>query len=189
MTPAILAWGARIITFEDVRNARVLEVGAADVNGSLRPHVTDLDPLTYVGVDAYPEPGIGGVDEVVRGEDLVARFGLQSFDLVISTEMLEHAEHWQDVVWNMKAVTRPSGLHVVTTRSVGFPYHPYPEDWWRFSVGDFEAIWSDWDVFDLTDDPDNPGVFIKARRPVGWDAVAGRALLDGLEVTRQRQTY
>lgn len=189
MTPGIIAWGERIITADDVAGLTVLEVGSANVNGSLRPHVEALGPARYHGVDPYPEPNVGGVDEVILAENLVDRYGVESWDVVISTEMLEHAEHWQAVVWAMKAVTRPGGLNVITTRSVGFPYHPYPEDWWRYSVGDFGAIWGDWTIEDLTDDPDNPGVFIRARRPADWDAVAGRTLLDGLEVTRQRKTY
>jgi Methyltransferase domain len=189
MTPAIMAWGERIITADDVYGAAVLEVGSANVNGSLRAHVESLEPGAYIGVDSFQDPTIGGVDEEVRGENLVARFGLETFDLVLSTEMLEHAEYWKDVVWNMKAVTIPGGLNIVTTRSVGFPYHPFPEDWWRFSVGDCAAIWADWTVEDLTDDPDNPGVFIRARRPADWDPDEGRYFLDLMEVTRQPKTY
>ena len=198
MTPDIMAWGQMVITRDDVRDQDVLEVGASDVNGSLRPYIEALGPRSYVGVD--PDPGTvdpltstlvasSRVDVVASGEELVERFGPDRFGLVVSTEMLEHAEHWQEVVWNMMAVTEPGGVMVVTTRGPGFPYHPFPEDHWRYTVGDFEAIWAGWQVNDLREDPGNPGVFIKATKPTEWDAEAEADRLSALTVQAQRKTY
>jgi hypothetical protein len=67
---------------------RVLEVGSKFVNGSVRPLIERFcSPRDYVGVDI--EPG-KYVDVVLPAEKLVNCFGPESFDVVISTELLEH---------------------------------------------------------------------------------------------------
>lgn len=167
MTPDILEWGHAIITAADVRGKWVLEVGSNDVNGSLRPHIEAFKPRGYVGVDMLEG---GRVDRLLRAEELLAHFGPAYAGLVVSTEMLEHAEAWQECIWNMMVVTRPLGVLVLTTRSPGFPYHGYPGDWWRFTVADMEAVFANWDIEDVRPDPGTPGVFVRARRPPGWDA-------------------
>jgi hypothetical protein len=54
------------------------------------------------------------------------------------------------------------GVVVITTRSPGFPFHGYPHDYWRFTPGDFRAIFSDCDIEALEDDGTAPGVFLSA---------------------------
>jgi 2-polyprenyl-3-methyl-5-hydroxy-6-metoxy-1,4-benzoquinol methylase len=75
---------------------------------------------------------------VVNAENLVKEFGKNSFDVVISTEMLEHVVEWKPVIANMKQVVKPGGVIVITTRSQGFPFHEYPVDAWRFEVSDMK---------------------------------------------------
>jgi len=139
----------------------VLEVGAQDVNGSPREVLIPHRPRTYVGVDF--DRG-RGVDIVMDVKDLVARFGPSSFDVVVSTEMLEHAKDWRTAVTQMKAVLRPNGRLVLTTRGPGFPFHGYPHDYWRFTVQDFKRIFDDMNILYLTpdSDPSAPGVFLIA---------------------------
>jgi SAM-dependent methyltransferase len=159
--PACLAYGEHHLSESDVRGRRVVDVGARNVNGSLRPYVEGLAPATYVGVDI--EPG-AGVDEVCRAEDLVERFGPESFDVVICTEVLEHVREWRTVVSNLKRLVAPGGVLLVTTRSIGFPYHAFPHDHWRYENDDMRAIFADFDVENVEDDPGRPGVFMTARR-------------------------
>ena len=134
----------------------ILEVGSYDVNGSVRPYVESHQPKSYVGTDFMDGPR---VDRVVNAEKLVDEFGEDSFDTVISTEMLEHAENWRECVNQMKAVTR--NLLIITTRGPGFPLHSYPDDWWRYTTDDFKAIFADFDIKVLIpdSDPNSPGVF------------------------------
>lgn len=140
MHDTVIDFVKRFAREEHIKGRLVLEVGACDVNGSVRPHLEKLDPALYVGTDARPGPR---VDEVVDACDLVELFGLASFDAVICCEMLEHCFEWQRAINAMKAVLRPGGLLVMTARSWGFPKHDHPGDHWRFEVADFERIFAD----------------------------------------------
>jgi SAM-dependent methyltransferase len=153
---------------KEFRGKSVLEVGSKYVNGSVRPLIERFcDPAKYLGVDI--EPG-KFVDEVVPAERLVERFGENAFDVVISTEMLEHVRNWRTVINNLKAVVKPNGLIYLTTRSFGFPYHAYPYDFWRYEVEDMEKIFADFRVVVLEKDRE-PGVLLKAVKPPSWNAV------------------
>ena len=153
------------LTEEDVRGKRVLEAGSLDVNGSLRSFVIGLYPLDYTGIDLVEGPG---VDEICDAEQIVARFGPESFDLIISTEMLEHVRNWRSVVSAFKNAIRPNGTLLITTRSRGFGYHAFPHDFWRYSVRDMKIIFSDMIIESVQKDPEAPGTFVKARKPPSW---------------------
>jgi SAM-dependent methyltransferase len=157
-----LEFGARVLTAERIAGKDVIDVGALDVNGSLRPVVEPLGPARYVGVDIEMGPG---VDEVVAAEGLVSRYGRESFDVVITTEMVEHVRDWPTVMSNLKGILRPNGLLLLTTRSKGFKYHAYPYDFWRYEPADLRAMFSDLDIVTIEQDTDAPGVFMLASRP------------------------
>ncbi len=146
----------------EAQGKTVVEVGSYDVNGSVRPHIEALGPSKYLGVDMRMGPG---VDVVCNATDLVERFGPNAFDVLISTELLEHARDWRAVVHNFKTVVRPRGLLIVSARSYGVDFHREPFDFWRYEKADFETIFSDLTVEELTLDPTDPGLFIKARKP------------------------
>src|SRR6266496_1641489 len=169
MHPSAYAWASTALTAAEVKGKHVIEAGAYDVNGSVRPAVEALGPASYTGTDMQPGPG---VDEVCPAEKLPAVLGDGTAGVLISTEMLEHAEDWQAAMAGMIRALAPGGLLVLTTRSEGFPYHGYPEDHWRFSVAGMGEIMAaaGMDVLDLRADPDpaSPGVFVKARKPDDW---------------------
>jgi hypothetical protein len=163
-----MVWATGALTADDVKDKHVTEVGAYDVNGSVRPHVEALGPASYTGTDMRRGPG---VDLVCDAADLPSKLGLPGAGVLICTEMLEHAEDWQAALAGMLNVLLPGGLLVLTTRSEGFPLHGYPDDHWRFSteaMGEIMAA-AGMDVLDLRGDPDphSPGVFVKARKPAG----------------------
>jgi len=160
--PACLEFGRRVVREEEVRGRAVLDLGARDVNGSLRPHVEAMRPARYVGVDL--EAG-KGVDEVCDAGAVDRRFGEAAFDLVLSTELLEHVRDWRAAVRAMKRVSRPGGTLILTTRSKGFRYHGYPHDFWRYETDDLRAIFGDLEILALEPDPSSPGAFLKARKP------------------------
>jgi SAM-dependent methyltransferase len=171
------AYGA--LRQREVAGKQILEVGSLEVNGSVRPLVEARSPASYIGVDVVSGPG---VDKVVDANDLIDTFGMDSFDVVISTEMLEHAKDWQRAVTQMVRVLRPGGVLVWTTRSPGFLFH-HPPDRWRYTSAAMVEILDRLDLQTIVvcDDPDPgaPGVFCKARKPVGWQAPAGEPL-DGV---------
>lgn len=143
----------------------VLEVGSYDVNGSGRPLIEPRSE-SYIATDMREGPG---VDLAVDCTQLVSQFSRDVFDLVVSLEMLEHVLDWREAIRQMKAVTAPGGHVLLTTRSIGFPLHDYPSDYWRFSVGDMSKIWADWVIEEIRPDPQVAGVFVLARKPVVVD--------------------
>jgi SAM-dependent methyltransferase len=167
MHPSAYAWATSALSPGDVKGRHVAEAGAHDVNGSVRGHVEAMGPKSYTGTDLAEGPG---VDRVLDAADY-SRLE-QAPDVLISTEMLEHAEDWQAAMAGMIRAVAPGGLLVITTRSEGFPYHGYPGDHWRFSVGGMGEVMAaaKLDVLDLRADPDpmSPGVFVKARKPEEW---------------------
>jgi SAM-dependent methyltransferase len=96
-------------------NAKVLEVGSLDINGSIRPFFENCD---YLGVDL----GEGrGVDMVAKGEELDFPDG--AFDTTASCECFEHNEKWAKTFQNMVRMTRPGGLVFFTCATTGRPEH------------------------------------------------------------------
>lgn len=165
-SPYCLAFGRDNLSESEIKGKRVLEVGSYNVNGSMREYGLSLAPREYIGVDLSEG---NCVDRVVNAESLVKEFGKNSFDVVISTEMLEHVVNWKPVIANMKQVVKPGGVILITTRSQGFPFHEWPVDAWRFEVEDMKKIFSDFDIVTVVPDPFEPGVFIKAVKPKkGW---------------------
>jgi SAM-dependent methyltransferase len=151
---------------EEFKNKRVLEVGSKYVNGSVRPLIEKFfSPKEYIGVDV--ESG-KFVDLILPAEKILDRFGSESFDFVISTELLEHVVDWRLVVRNMKEVLKHGGYIYVTTRSKGFGYHAYPYDFWRYEVEDMRRIFADFEIAVLKKDHEAPGVFLKARKPENY---------------------
>jgi predicted O-methyltransferase YrrM/SAM-dependent methyltransferase len=175
--PACIAFGRKQLGADEVAGKAVLEVGALDVNGSLRRHVEALGPEAYLGIDVEPGPG---VDEVCPAERLLERYGRDRFDLVLATEVLEHVLDWRGAVDAMKGVLRPGGVALVTTRAPGFPFHAYPADYWRFDPALIEQVFADFELEALEPDPTMPGVFLKARKRANGAAVD----LTGIEPVR-----
>lgn len=149
---------------------RVLEVGAYDVNGSIGDLVRRAGAAAYVGVDIVPGPG---VDVVCDVQELETRFGKDSFDVVVTTELMEHVPDWRGAIANMKAVLRPGGTLLLTTRSRGCAFHGYPGDYWRYESEDMYKIFGDMQVEALKHDQSGtPGIFVRARKPLHWSSGA-----------------
>jgi len=160
-----ILFGAINLSKDEIKGKKVLEVGSYDMSGSLRSYVESLKPSEYIGIDIEEGPC---VDVVCKAEDVLEKFGKESFDVVISTELLEHVKDWRKVISNLKNVCKPDGIILLTTRSYGFNYHAFPYDYWRYELADMKEIFSDFEVSRLEKDVKEPGIFVKAKKPVDF---------------------
>lgn len=166
MHKSVMDFVCHVLGAENVRGRTVLEVGSANVNGSVRPYIESLSPESYLGVDSAE--GIG-VDVVANCEDLPSAWS-GSWDIVVTTEMLEHVRDWRACVKELARVVKPGGLLLITTRSPGFEYHAFPEDHWRYDRVDIREILTaiGLSAIMVGDDPEAPGVFAIARKSAQW---------------------
>jgi SAM-dependent methyltransferase len=164
-TDSCIVWLGQAITSEEVFNKTVLEVGAYDVNGSVRPTIERLSPADCVGIDMRPGPG---VDKVCRAEDLVEVFGQNCFDMVISANTLEHVRNWKQVISAMKQVCKPGGLIIIIVPADWY-FHAYPNDFWRFQPDDVSKIFSDYQILKFKKDSTYPALsYAKVRKPLDF---------------------
>ena len=157
-----ISFGEENLTFDEVSEKKIIEVGAFNVNGSLRSYIEKFKPLEYVGVDIEKGPC---VDKICNAYDLITVFGKESFDVLISTEMLEHVENWRLVISNFKNILKKNGILILTTRSFSFPKHDFPHDFWRYEEEDFRFMFSDFVINQTKKDTIFAGIFIKATKP------------------------
>lgn len=143
----------------------VVEAGSLNVNGTWRESVMAMSPREYIGTDMRRGEC---VDQVIDAGDLAKHF--KDVDVVLCSEMMEHCEHWRQGINAMKEILKPGGVIYLTTRSLGFPLHDFPGDFWRYSVDQMSDIFSDFDIAVCKADPQacHPGVFIKAFKPMQW---------------------
>ncbi|MFA6216195.1 MAG: class I SAM-dependent methyltransferase [Candidatus Omnitrophota bacterium] len=175
-------FGMKNLSAEEIKGKRVIEIGACNVNGSLRPLIEQYGPQEYIGVDIAAGQGVDVVCDVTA---LVSRFGERSFDLVVSTELLEHVRDWRLAIHNMKTICKPGGVILVTTRSEGFVYHGYPFDFWRYEEEDMRTIFQDCHIDKLECDV-QPGVLLKCVKPQEFHEQDLRKLSLYSIVTRRR---
>lgn len=162
---ACIDFGVKMLTQELIKEKRVLEIGSYDVNGSLSDYLKQFNPTSYIGVDMVPGKG---VDVVCKAEDLLGIYGPGSFDVIISTEMMEHIWDWKKVINNIKTMCAFGGCILITTRSFGFEHHGWPHDHWRFETYDMRYIFSDFKehgTIIVEKDPDK-GVLLFVRKPI-----------------------
>lgn len=147
-----------------IQGGNVLEVGSYNVNGSVRPYLESLDPKSYTGIDIVKGPG---VDLVYNPSEEDLPCNRKFYDLVVSTEMLEHCEYWKLSLEDMvNAIRQPgvtqtkAGLLLLTARGPGFPRHN-PPDYWRFTCEDIIRALEPLGMMTLYcgPDPQVPGVF------------------------------
>lgn len=139
-------------------DSKVLEVGSCDINGSVRKL---FSTQYYVGVDIQNGPGVNIL--LPNPKELI--FKSRYFDVIVCTEMLEHAEFPEAMISEMYRVLRWGGVLLLTTRSEGFPHHN-PPDYHRFSEAEIEKMLGEasFRPIKVGVDPEAPGVFAEAWR-------------------------
>lgn len=149
-------WGIATVTLFNLSHKSVVDIGAANVNGSLRP----LFHGDYVGVDLVDGPG---VDHYPRDiEQGIPETG----DVVICTEVLEHVTRPWLALARMRAVGETLLLTCRGYDERGcWPVHKHPIDVWRFSALSLETMLADagWRVVSLIADTGGPGWLVVAQ--------------------------
>ncbi len=103
----------------------VVDIGAQDVNGSLR---TVCPPqLQFIGVDFVPGRGV----DVVLDDPYRLPFDDASVDVVVSSSCFEHSELFWVLFLEIMRVLKSPGLFYLNAPSNG-TFHRYPVDCWRF---------------------------------------------------------
>jgi len=122
---ALKIGGLVMRTYCPPRAARILDVGAQDMNGTLR----DVAPkdAEYTGID----------HEAGQGVDIVVTAGEpwpvddDQFDLVLATSVLEHDPAFWITFEAMCRKAKPGGHIYISAPSNGI-VHRCPQDFWRF---------------------------------------------------------
>lgn len=146
---------------------RVLEIGARDVNSaaqglSLRALLPDA---AWLGIDSAAGPG---VDEVASAADFRTR---RTFEVVISTEAMEHAPRPEDIVECAARYLIPGGLLILTAAAPERAPHGCDggdvqpgEHYGAISPAALRAMLDGWDAVDVEHNPAAGDVYATARR-------------------------
>jgi SAM-dependent methyltransferase len=112
---------------------RVLDVGCG-----VKPYYPFFEPHAseYLGVD------VGNAAAELEGtvEHLPVPDG--SFDIVLCTQVLEHASDPALAVSELHRVVAPGGRVLASTHGVQV-YHPNPDDFWRWTHAGLEKLFTD----------------------------------------------
>ena len=106
-------------------NLTIVDIGALDVNGSLRS-VAPADNK-YVGVDFANGRGV----DVLITDPYKLPFKKDSVDVVVSSSCFEHSEFFWLSFNEIQRILKPSGLLYLNAPSNG-PFHKFPVDCYRF---------------------------------------------------------
>jgi SAM-dependent methyltransferase len=104
---------------------KVVDLGAQDVNGSLKEFCPPQ--LAYTGVDYVAGKGV----EVVLEDPYKLPFADGSIDIVVTSSVFEHAELFWLTFLEVLRILKPGGLCYINVPSNG-GFHRYPVDCWRF---------------------------------------------------------
>ncbi|MVS97914.1 class I SAM-dependent methyltransferase [Devosia marina] len=104
---------------------RILDLGAMDVNGSLRSAAPA--GAEYVGIDMAAGPGVDIVYDPAQGFPAE----VSGFDVCVSTSTFEHDDFFWQTFLEVCSALNEGGLFYINAPSNG-PYHAYPGDSWRF---------------------------------------------------------
>jgi hypothetical protein len=102
----------------------------------------------------------------LTAENLLWYFGSETFDVIITTELLEHIMDWRLVINNMKMILICGGyisqlvlraFHIMVILMI-----------LGYEIEDIRKIFRDFGIITLEKDHLAPGVFLKARKPENY---------------------
>lgn len=122
----------------------VLEIGSKDYGNtaSLRGIYKDVE---YIGTDL--EDG-KNVDIVCDLQKTIKPFDGRTFDLALCFSTLEHVEKPWIVAKNISKLVADGG-HLCFSAPWVWRYHPYPDDYFRYSPSAIRSLFPDFHFFDV----------------------------------------
>lgn len=145
MTPEIQKWMQYIARPFIQKPGKVLEVGALDINGTVRQFFADADE--YIGTDMEAGPN---VDIVLDNKRLIHHFIGHRFDTIIACEVLEHDVQFWNTLFALRTLLADDGYLIITTPTFGFPLHRFPRDYWRFGEDAYrDVFFADMNILDI----------------------------------------
>lgn len=116
----------------------ILEIGSKDY-GSTVPFRKHIRHRQYVGLDLEPGAGVDLVGDLSKG---LCGLEKEHFSLIICCSVLEHVEKPWAIAQNIVSLTKPGGRVFMSVPWV-WRYHPYPDDYFRFSWRGIESLFAD----------------------------------------------
>lgn len=112
-------------TYVNDKGLTIVDIGAQDVNGSLRSVAPEGN--TYIGVDMISGNGV----DIVISDPYTLPFSNNSVDIVVCSSCFEHCEFFWIVFNEIQRILKDTGLFYMNVPSNGL-FHRYPVDCWRF---------------------------------------------------------
>jgi SAM-dependent methyltransferase len=119
-------------------NGAILEIGSKDY-GSTIPFRKHIRHREYIGLDMASGAGVDVVGDLSK--DLCG-LAEEHFSLIICCSVLEHVEKPWLMARNIMRLTKPGGRVYMSVPWV-WRYHPYPDDYFRFSWRGIEVLFDD----------------------------------------------
>lgn len=103
----------------------IVDLGAQDVNGSLRSKVPQNNK--YIGVDFVEGKGV----DIIINDPYSLPFSDNSIDICVCSSCFEHVEFFWLLYNEVLRILKPEGIFYLNAPSNG-EFHRYPVDCWRF---------------------------------------------------------
>lgn len=114
-------------TYCNVGDLSVVEIGSANVNGTIKD-ATNSYISKYTGIDFADAPGV----DVVLDDPYKFPFNDNEFDMLVTSSCFEHSELFWLTFLESVRIVKPNGLVYINVPSAWMCYHQFPVDCWRF---------------------------------------------------------
>jgi SAM-dependent methyltransferase len=123
--PEVREWVAK---WAEPGPLRVLDIGGRDINGTTRDIYPDAE--SYTVLDVLPGTEVDIVADAATWQTD------ERYDVVLCTEVFEHAAAWAAICRTAFSVLKPGGLFVVTCAGPGRPPHSAIDGGWTLHPGE-----------------------------------------------------
>lgn len=126
MHPEAYSWVAAHATADPVK---VVDLGGRNINGSTKPLFPNV--IIWRTVDQYPGEGVDVVADAAGWDPD------DDYDVVVCTEVFEHAAEWRGIVVTAYLALKPGGKFIATMAGPGRPEHSAVDGGWQLHPGEY----------------------------------------------------